>query len=154
MKTLLAVMAITLSCCTQPSPQRSTEHTGEDPGGRGGGGESAEHGEEPGHHEGGGEGEEGGVYIGALSRWDGVRGGIRLRLSYDEDRKAFHGTAENTTESKVCAVRVEVHLKGGSELGPTRARDLDSGESIGIVLTTAEQFEHWTAHPETSACPA
>jgi len=53
MRTLLAVMTITLSCCTPPSPQRSTEDTGEHPGV---GGESAEHGEGPGHDEGGGEG--------------------------------------------------------------------------------------------------
>lgn len=154
MRTLLAVLTITLACCTPPSPQRGTEDAGEDPGELGGGGESAEHGEGPGHDEGGGEGEEGGAYIGALSQWDGVRRGIRLKLSYDEDRNAFRGTAENTTDSKVCAVRVEVHLKGGSELGPTDAQDLDPGESAGIELATSDRFEYWTAHPETSACPA
>ncbi len=152
MKTLLAVMTIVFFACTPPPPQRGTEDTGEGPGEHGGGGEGAEHREGAGHDEGGGESEEGGVYIGADALWDSVRRGVRLKLRYDSSQKAFHGTAENTTDSKVCAVRVEVHLKGGPELGPTNPRDLDPGESVGIELATPDPFEHWTAHPETSAC--
>ena len=154
MRTLLATMTIVLVSCTAPPPQRGTEDTGEKPGERGEGGEGAEHREGAGHDEGGGEGEEGGVYIGADALWDSVRRGIRLTLRYDGSRNAFHGTAENTTGSKVCAVRVEVHLKGGGELGPTERSDLDPGESVGIELVTRDRFEYWTAHPETSACPA
>ena len=149
MRTLLAVMTIALFSCAPPP--RSTEETGEGPGEHS---EGVEHREGAGHDEGGGEGEEGGVYIGADALWDSVRRGIRLTLAYDRSQNAFHGTAENTTDSKVCAVRVEVHLKGSSELGPTNPRDLDPGENVGIELVTLDQFEYWTAHPETSACPA
>ncbi len=154
MRMLLAAMTVVLFSCAPPPPQHGTEDTGEGPGEHGDGGEGAEHREGAGHDEGGGEGEEGGVYIGAEAPWDDVRLGIRLRLRYDEGQHAFHGTAENTTDSKVCAVRVEVHLQRGGELGPTDPRDLDPGESVGIRLDTRDRFEYWTAHPETSACPA
>lgn len=154
MRTLLAVTTIMLFSCAPPPPQRGTEDAGEGLGEHGKGGEGADHREAAGHDEGGGEGEEDGVYIGADALWDGVRKGIRLTLMYDGSRKAFHGTVQNTSDSQVCAVRVEVHLKDGGELGPTDPRDLGPGESAGIELVAPDGFEHWTAHPETSACPA
>jgi hypothetical protein len=63
------------------------------------------------------------------------------------------GTVENTTERALCAVRVEVHLAGGPELGPTERTDLAAGERLDVVLPNGgEAFETWTAHPEVSAC--
>lgn len=106
--------------------------------------ESGEHGEE---------GEESGDYIGRDANWDTTRRGMRLTLSYDATRDAFTGTVHNATEATICAVRVEVHLGGGPELGPTERRDLGAGESIAIELPADdEDFETWTAHPESSAC--
>lgn len=121
--------------------------------------EGGEHGEgqATGEHSEGGEhgeeGEESGDYIGRDADWDTTRRGMRLTLSYDAARDAFTGTVHNTTEATICAVRVEVHLGGGPELGPTERRDLAAGESMAIELPAdGEDFENWTAHPESSAC--
>ena len=116
---------------------------------------SGEHGGEAGHDEGGeeGEGEESGVYIGRADTWDVTRRGARLMLSFDPAQGAFTGTVENTTGETLCAVRVEVHLSTGTELGPTRRTDLATGASTAVELGAAgEAFERWTAHPEISAC--
>ena len=120
------------------------------------GGESAEgrdHSEsrEAGEHEKGGE--ESGVYIERGDTWDVTRRGARLVLTFDPSSDAFEGTVENTTESTLCAVRVEVHLSTGTELGPTSRTDVPAGQTIGIKLSTdGEEFESWTAHPEVSGC--
>lgn len=115
--------------------------------------EGGEHSEGDEHGEGGEEGEESGEYIGRADSWDATRRGIRLTLAFDEERDAFVGTVENTTAGTVCAVRVEVHLAGGPELGPTERQDLGPGESAAVELSAGdEDFESWTAHPETSAC--
>ena len=69
------------------------------------------------------------------------------------NRNAFMGTVENTTENDICAVRVEIHLQGGSELGPTERQDLRPGQSVSVLLATGgESFDRWTAHPEMSPC--
>jgi len=151
---------------TQPATQPATEEAGEHAGGDGerseGGEEHArserggEH-DEGGHDEEregeGGEGEESGVYIGRGDTWDVVRRGARLVLAFDPAANAFVGTVENTTEATLCAVRVEVHLAGGIELGPTERIDVRPGARTRIVLPTEGQsFETWTAHPETSGC--
>ena len=123
------------------------EHNGE-----GGDGEEGEHGEEGGHDE-EGEGEESGVYVAAGETWDHTRRGARLILSFDAASGAFMGTVENTTNATLCAVRVEVHLVGGPELGPTPRLDLSAGESAQITLSTeGNSVETWTAHPEVSSC--
>lgn len=115
-------------------------------------GEHGEHGGEGGHAE-GDEGEESGVYIGRAETWDETRRGARLILSFDPGRNLFAGTVENTTGETLCAVRVEVHLSSGTELGPTRRTDLAPGASTTVELETAgEAFERWTAHPEMSRC--
>ena len=120
------------------------------------GGEHRE-GRATGEHSEGGEhgegGEESGNYIGRDANWDTTRRGMRLTLSYDAARDAFTGTVHNATEAAICAVRVEVHLGGGPELGPTERRDLAAGQSMAIELPAdGESFERWTAHPESSAC--
>ena len=120
------------------------------------GGEHGEHGEGEGEHGGVGhdaEGEESGAYIGANETWDVIRRGARLILSFDGDANAFVGTVQNTTASTICAVRVEVHLSTGTELGPTARTDLEPGASAEVRLPTeGETFDTWTAHPEMSAC--
>jgi hypothetical protein len=107
------------------------------------------------HAEGGDseEGEESGVYIGRGDTWDVTRRGARLVLAFDPASGAFKGKVLNTTESTLCAVRVEVHLSTGAELGPTPRTDVPAGQTIGIKLSTdGEEFESWTAHPEVSGC--
>lgn len=111
-----------------------------------------EHGE-GGGHDSGEEGEESGIYIGREETWDATRRGARLVLSFDTAKNAFVGTVENTTQDTLCAVRVEVHLSTGTELGPTERTDLPAGESVEVELTTGgEAFDTWTAHPELSPC--
>lgn len=131
------------------------EHGGE--GGEHGGEGGSEHGGEDGHDEGGegegGEGEESGEYLERDQTWDATRRGARLILTFDPGMNAFAGTVENTTGETLCAVRVEVHLSTGTELGPTRRTDLPPGASTAVELeTTGEAFERWTAHPEMSRC--
>lgn len=115
-------------------------------------GENGEHGGEGGHGE-GDEGEESGEYLARDETWDATRRGARLILSYDPGQDAFAGTVENTTTETLCAVRVEVHLSSGTELGPTQRTDLAPGASTAVELeTSGEAFERWTAHPEMSRC--
>ncbi len=139
--------------------EHGEEHEGEEHREGGEHDEGGEHGEgradgehsERGEH--GEEGEESGDYIGRDANWDTTRRGMRLTLSYDAARDAFTGTVHNTTEATICAVRVEVHLGGGPELGPTERQDLAAGQSIAVALPAdGESFESWTAHPESSAC--
>ena len=124
------------------------EHGEGEEGGEHGAGD--EHGEEGEHDE---EGEESGEYIASSETWDKTRRGARLILSFDAARAAFVGTVENTTQEVLCAVRVEVHLSTGTELGPTARTDLAPGESTALMLSAGgESFDAWTAHPEVSAC--
>ena len=135
-------------------PPAALEHDGSgESGEHGEGGERGEGGE---HREGGerGEGEESGEYIAQGATWDATRRGLRLRLSFDPASNAFTGTVANTTRETICAVRVEVHLSGGIELGPTERTDLAPEESTAVELPAGgRDFETWTAHPEQSSCP-
>ena len=127
------------------------ESRGEHGGEHAEGGEHGEGGES--HGEGGEEGEELGVYIGVGETWDVVRRGARLVLAFERASNAFVGTVTNTTSETLCAVRVEVHLSTGTELGPTERTDVRAGQSTAVRLPTAgEAFDTWTAHPELSAC--
>ena len=138
------------------------EHSGEGGEHNEGGEHGGEHNEggEGGEHEGehGGEahdesGEESGVYIAKAETWDVNRRGARLVLSFDAASNAFVGTVENTTENKLCAIRVEVHIDSGTELGPTPRVDLSAGQTTNVTLATeGEAFETFTAHPEMSPC--
>lgn len=120
------------------------------------GGEAREGGEHEGEHSGEAhdeEGEESGVYIAKADTWDVVRNGARLVLTFDPAASAFVGSVENTNPVRVCAVRVEVHLSTGTELGPTDRVDLDPGATTSVTLPTGgETFESFTAHPEMSPC--
>ncbi len=136
------------------------EGAGEDAGSEGAGEHATseggdEHGEggERGEHGSEGEGEESGEQIGREDTWDATRNGARLVLSFDPASNAFMGTVENTTRQTLCAVRVEVHLSTGTELGPTKRTDLPSGATTVVEVPTAgEVFDTWTAHPEVSPC--
>ncbi len=134
-----------------PVSEGGGEHAG-----REGTGEHAgsEHGDEHGEHGLESEGEESGIYIGREQTWDTTtRRGARLVLSFDAASNAFVGTVENATQQLLCAVRVEVHLSSGTELGPTERTDLQPGEQTSVQLPTeGEAFDTWTAHPEVSAC--
>jgi len=99
--------------------------------------------------ESGSEGEEPGVRIAIDETYDAVRRGVRLILTYDSTSSAFVGTVENVIDETVSAVRVEVHLSNGTELGPTERNDLAPGEKIAVKLSTEGQdFEWWKAHAE------
>ncbi|MHC4534655.1 MAG: FxLYD domain-containing protein [Planctomycetota bacterium] len=101
-------------------------------------------------HEGGGEGEEPGVRIAIDETYDAVRRGVRLILNYDSTTSSFVGTVENITDKPVSAVRVEVHLSNGTELGPTERNDLSPGEKIAVKLSAGGQdFDWWKAHAES-----
>jgi len=121
------------------------------------GGEAREGGEHEGEHEGEGshdeEGEESGVYIAIGDTWDVERRGAQLVLSFDAESNSFVGTVENKTPVRLCAIRVEVHLDTGTELGPTDRVNLDPGATTSVSLSTeGEAFESFTAHPEMSPC--
>ena len=56
---------------------------------------------------------------------------------------------ENTTETTLTRVRVEVHLSNGIELGPTTPVNLAPGQISDITLPASSQpFTSWSAHPE------
>ncbi len=144
--------------CGGPGP---VAHTGAEGGSaEGAGGEGHGPGGEGGS-ESGSEGAEGsggseeGSAVGMLApdeTFDTVRGGARLILNYDAASNAFMGTVENTTNSTLTNVRIEVHLSNGTELGPTAPVDMAPGEVIAISLpSTPESFTGWTPHAEVGS---
>ncbi len=93
--------------------------------------------------------EESNIQLTVNESYDAVRAGARLILAYDTQSKSFKGTVENTTNSTLQNVRVEVHLSNGTELGPTTPVDLLPGAKMDVQLASAgETFDRWTAHPE------
>ena len=93
--------------------------------------------------------EESNIQLTVNESYDAVRAGARLILTYDAQSKSFKGTVENTTNSTLQNVRVEVHLSNGTELGPTAPIDLLPGAKMDVQLAAAgETFDRWTAHPE------
>ena len=93
--------------------------------------------------------EESGTQFALNETYDKVRAGARLILRYDSTADAFVGTVENTTETTLTRVRVEVHLSNGIELGPTTPVNLAPGQIADITLPASSQpFTSWSAHPE------
>ena len=79
-----------------------------------------------------------------------TRRGIDLVMRYEAANQRFTGTVTNTTSSTVAAVRVEIHLSNGEELGPTPRKDLGAGESVPVTLDAGGQdFDWWSVHAET-----
>ena len=128
--------------CSGPGPVPHSSEGGEG-GGEGAGGERSESG-----------GEEGsGANALALNEtFDMVRGGARLILNYDAASNAFVGAVENTTNSVLTRVRIEVHLSNGTELGPTTPVDMAPGQVMGVnIPATAAPFTGWTPHAEVGS---
>ncbi len=121
---------------------------GHGPGGEGSGSEGGSEGSES-----GGGGEEGSANMLAPDEtFDMVRGGARLVLSYDAASNSFKGTVENTTNSVLTRVRIEVHLSNGTELGPTTPVDMAPGQVLAVNLpSTQASFTGWVAHAEVGS---
>ncbi len=132
--------------CSGPGP---VPHTGGE-GAEGGGGEGhgpGGEGDSEGSASGGEEGS--GAMLAPDQTFDMVRSGARLILSYDGSVNAFTGTVENTTNSVLTRVRIEVHLSNGTELGPTTPADLAPGQTARVILpSTQASFTGWVAHAE------
>jgi ribosomal protein L19 len=108
--------------------------------------ERGEHAREGGSKE---KGEESGTQYSIKQKYDQVRNGARLILSYDKKSNSFKGVVINTTKKTLERVRVEVHLSNGTELGPTKPGNLKPGQKRNITLkATKKPFERWNAHPE------
>ena len=146
----VALVMFGMACATgdkgqgKPTTQSNEEHTHE------GEGEQT-HGEE-GTHTHGEEWEETEEKQALTDTYDQVRHGVRLVLAYHNASSSFVGSVENTTDKTIKAVRVEVHLSTGVELGPTERIDLAPGEKAGVKLEAkGHVFEWWKAHPETGS---
>ena len=131
--------------CAGPGPMPHTggeDGSGEGAGGEGSGGEGSESGASA--------GEEGSrANLAPDETFDAVRAGARLVLNYDTASNSFIGTVENTTNSVLTRVRIEVHLSNGTELGPTTPMDMAPGAVVTVVLpSTQEPFTGWIAHAE------
>ena len=143
--------------CSGPGP---VPHSGE--GAEGSGESGGEHGSGgEGSAEGGAEGSEGrgeegsGAMLALDETFDTVRGGAQLIMSYDASTNAFTGTVENTTNSVLTRVRIEVHLSNGVELGPTTPVDMAPGEVRTVILPApAEPFTGWVPHAEVGSSEA
>ena len=151
------VLAISLAGCGGSSSEsgeagdnsENGEHSSGSESGEGGDdSESGEHSSESESGEDDGE-EESGTQFSLNETFDEVRAGARLILRYDSTANAFGGTVENTTETTLTRVRVEVHLSNGIELGPTTPVNLAPGQIADINLPASSQpFTSWSAHPE------
>ena len=107
---------------------------------------------EEGEHTHGQEGEESGEKLTLTDTYDQVRKGVRLVLAYHRASFSFIGSVENVTDKTIKAVRVEVHLSTGVELGPTERMDLAPGEKAGIKIeATGHVFDWWTTHAESGS---
>lgn len=97
-------------------------------------------------------GEESGTQFAIDETYDNVSNGIRLVLTFDSASSSFVGTVENVTDQPIEAVKVEVHLSSGTELGPTLPVNLGAGEKADVKLSAVGQsFEWWQAHPEAGS---
>ena len=150
------VLSVSLTGCGSNSESgeagdnsENGEHSSGSESGEGGDdSESGEHSSESESREDDGE-EESGTQFALDETYDKVRAGARLILQYDSTANAFVGTVENTTETTLTRVRVEVHLSNGIELGPTTPVNLAPGQIADINLPASSQpFTSWSAHPE------
>ncbi len=137
--------------CGGPGP---VAHTGAEGGaGEGAGGEGhgpgGEGSSESGAEGSGGSEEGSGAMLAPNDTFDKVSGGARLILAYDDPSNAFRGIVQNTTNSALSNVRIEVHLSNGTEIGPTTPVDMAPSQVLLINLpSTPESFTGWVAHAE------
>ncbi len=122
------------------SGEGGTESGGE----HGAGGESGSEGS-------GGSEEASGNLLTLDQSFDEVRLGARLIMAYQPADNTFVGTVENTTNSILNRVRVEIHLSNGVELGPTTPVDMAPGQVIDVVLPASSQFDGWVPHAEVGS---
>ncbi len=80
--------------------------------------------------------------------FDMVRSGARLVMSYDAQSNSFRGVVQNTTDSVLTNVRIEVHIANGPELGPTTPIDLAPGQMVAVSLPYSQPFTGWVGHAE------
>ena len=93
--------------------------------------------------------EDSGAMLAPNETFDMTRSGARLILNYDAATNSFKGTVENTTNSVLTRVRIEVHLSNGTELGPTTPVDMAPGQVLAVDLpSTQSSFIGWVAHAE------
>jgi hypothetical protein len=149
----VALVMFGMACATgdkgqeKPATQSKEEHSHGEEEGEG----ERIHGEE-GTHTHGEEWEESEEKLALTDTYDQVRHGVRLVLAYHNASSSFVGSVENTTDKTIKAVRVEVHLSTGVELGPTERMDLAPGEKAGVKLEAkGHVFEWWKAHPEAGS---
>ena len=134
--------------CGGPGPVAHTGAEGaEGGGGEGAGGEGHGPGGEGGSESGGESGSSGseegsGATLAKDEIFDAVRGGARLVMGYDAPSNSFNGIVENTTNSTLSNVRIEVHLSNGTELGPTTPVDMRPGEMYAINLPATPGSVH------------
>ena len=139
------VLAISLAGCGGSSSESSEAGDNSESGEHSSGSES---GEDDGE-------EESGTQFALNETYDRVRAGARLILRYDSTVNAFVGMVENTTETTLTRVRVEVHLSNGIELGPTMPVNLAPGQISDINLPASSQpFTSWSTPPGSRMTPA
>lgn len=152
--TAIGVILITLVSIGCGNDSEAGEHSGGSEGIEQSGSEhssGSEAGEHDGESEGSEDGEESGTQLTVNETFNEVRAGARLILSYDSTDNVFKGTVENTTNSTLRRVRVEVHLSTGIELGPTTPVDMAPGQVTKVELTaTGDSFTTWNAHAEVN----
>ena len=144
------VLAISLAGCGGSSSESGEAGDNSENGEHSSGSESGEAEDDGGSESGEDDGEEeSGTQFALNETYDKVRAGARLILRYDSNANAFVGMVENTTETTLTRVRVEVHLSNGIELGPTTPVNLAPGQISDITLPASSQpFTSWSAHPE------
>lgn len=97
-------------------------------------------------------GEEDGTQLKITQSYNELRYGVRLILKYDQDKEAFIGTVENKSKKIAERTRVEVHLSNGTELGPTKPKNLKPGEKIQVKLSAkGQKFNTWSTHAEVGS---
>ena len=138
--------------CGGPGPQPHTSAeggAGEGAGGEGHGPGGEGSGSESGAEGSGGSEEGSGAMLAPNETFDMVRAGARLMMNYDAPSNTFIGIVQNTTDSVLNRVRIEVHLSNGTELGPTNPVNMAPGQILGVLLpSTPESFTGWVAHAE------
>lgn len=97
-------------------------------------------------------GEEKGSDLAIDATHDSVRAGVRLILRYNKESERFIGIVDNVSDKSIEAVRGEVHLSNGTELGPTPRDALAPKQKRFVGLSaTGQTFETWKAHTESDA---
>lgn len=72
--------------------------------------------------------------------------GLYVIISYHAPTSSFIGIIENTTNKIISTIKIEIYLSNAVELGPTRAENLQPGETKNIsLLAYNQEFKEWSA---------